>query len=264
MAFASVNGITISYRLAGPEKGSRLIFANALGTDMRIWDEVVAALSPRYRILTYDKRGHGLSDAPEGPYSLDDHVDDLLGLADHVGFTRFGMVGVSVGGLVAQRLALRAPGRIAALVLCDTAAKVGDDALWNERIATVRAKGIAAISSSILESWLPQGYRERRPADYAGWRNLLERTPLEGYIGTCATVRDADLTEAVSGIVMPVLVVAGAEDGSTPPDLVRATAERLPKARFEIIAGAGHIPAIDQPERLVALIASHFEDVGHV
>lgn len=264
MAFASVNDITISYRLTGSAGAPALVFANSLGTDSRIWDDVLAALSDRYRILTYDKRGHGMSDAPMGPYSLDDHVDDLLALLGHVEFNRFGLVGVSVGGIIAQRLALREPSRLAALVLCDTAAKVGDDTLWNNRIAAIRKGGIAAISTGILERWFAPGFKDRAPAAYAGWRNLLERCPVEGYIGTCETVRDADLTDLVSDITMPVLVVVGAEDGSTPPAIVKATADRLLNARFEIIPGAGHIPSIEQPAQLVALMNKHFEEVGYV
>lgn len=264
MSFAAIDGVTISYRLTGPANGPGLVFANSLGTDARIWDDMVGPLSAHYRVLTYDKRGHGLSDAPPGPYSLDDHVDDLLGLLDHVGFSRFAMVGVSVGGLIAQLLTLREPQRVAALVLSDTAAKVGDDTLWNNRIAAIRRGGIAAISAGILDRWFTPGFKQRDPAAYAGWRNLLERCPVDGYIATCETVRDADLTENVAGITMPVLVVVGAEDGSTPPDLVRATADRMPDARFEVIEGAGHIPSIEQPERLLELITAHFKDVGYV
>ncbi len=264
MSFGPLNGVTLHYRLTGPVNGLPLVFANSLGTDARIWDDVIAPLSTTYRILSYDKRGHGLSDAPPGPYSLDEHVDDLLGLADLAGFTRFGLAGVSIGGLIAQRTAIRKPNRIAALVLCDTAAKIGSDRMWNDRIAAVRKSGIASISEMVLDRWFSPSFKTDNPAGYAGWRNLLERTPAEGYAATCISLRDADLTDQLSSIALPTLVVAGEEDRSTPPDLVRATADRIPNARFEIIPGAGHIPSIEAPERLLALMQSYFKEIGYV
>jgi 3-oxoadipate enol-lactonase len=262
--FFRVGANVLHCRLHGAPSGPKLVLANSLGTDARIWDAVVETLANHYRILSYDKRGHGLSDAPDGPYTLDDHVDDLLALAAGAGFQNFALAGISVGGLIAQRLAIREPGRVAALVLCDTAAKVGSELMWNERIETVRRSGLAAISEMVLERWFAPDFRTNHPGAWAGWRNLLERTPVEGYVGTCASIRDADLTEQVSGIALPTLVIAGEEDRSTPPELVRETAKRIPRARFETIPGAGHIPSIEAPERLTALMQNYFTEVGHV
>ena len=126
MDFATLNGVTLAFRQDGPENGVPLVLANSLGTDARIWDYDVAKLSLRYRVLSYDKRGHGLSDAPQGPYSLDDHLADLLSLTHHLGITHFALCGVSVGGMIAQRFAARHPERLSAVVLCNTATKIGD------------------------------------------------------------------------------------------------------------------------------------------
>ena len=134
MTFARINGTLLHFRLAGPEGAPALVFVNSLGTDARIWDAVIAALSVQYRCLSYDKRGHGLSDAPAGDYTLDDHLDDLTGLLDQAGIGPAVVVGVSVGGLIAQGLALRAPERVAGLVLCCTAPRMGDAAMWTARI----------------------------------------------------------------------------------------------------------------------------------
>lgn len=264
MDFARINGLTLHYRMTGRPGGPAVVLANSLGTDARIWDAVIARLADRYRILSYDKRGHGLSDAPPAPYSLDDHAADLEGLVDHLGIDGFALAGISIGGMIAQRVALRRPGQIRALALCDTAARIGTVASWNERIDAVRTRGIAAIGDAILERWFTAAYRRDRPAELAGWRNMLIRSPAEGYAGACAALRDADLTAEIPAIGLRTLVAAGAEDLSTPPDMVRALADLLPDSRFEIIPDAGHIPSIEQPEKLAMLMEDYFREVGHV
>lgn len=264
MDFARVNGLTLHYRMTGRPGGPVIVLANSLGTDARIWDGVIARLADRYGILSYDKRGHGLSDAPPGPYSLDGHAADLEGLLDHLGLGDFALAGISVGGMIAQRVALRRPGRVKALILCDTAARIGAAASWNERIEAVRTRGMAAIADAVLDRWFTQAFRRDRPAELAGWRNMLLRTPAEGYAGTCAALRDADLTADVPAIGLRTLVVSGAEDLATPPDVVRALADLLPDARFEIVPDAAHIPSIEQPEKLATLMEDYFREVGHV
>jgi 3-oxoadipate enol-lactonase len=263
MDFARINGVLLHYRLTGPVDGPVVTLANSLGTDARIWDGVIEQLSSHYRVLSYDKRGHGLSDAPSGDYTLDQHVDDLLGLLDCLGADRMALAGVSVGGLIAQGLALRAPERLAALVLCDTAPKVGDAAGWNARIDTVRNHGLGAIADLVMDRWFSPHFQQQRPNELAGWRNLFLRGDPAGYVATCATLRDADLTGQIGTIAVPTLVVAGEADRSTPVELVRGCAEAIPGARFEILAGVGHIPSIEQPAALAALMKEFFTEVGH-
>ncbi len=260
MNFVRINGVLLHYRLAGKVGAPGLVFVNSLGTDARIWDGVIAQLAQDYRILSYDKRGHGLSDTPSGDYSLDDHLRDLDGLVARTGFSHFALCGVSIGGLIGQAFALRSPDRLSALVLCDTAPKVGEAAMWNSRAETVRNKGLAAIADPIMERWFSPGFRNNEPEALAGWRNLFLRTDPAGYSSTCATLRDADLTDAISAISTPTLVVAGSDDRATPVELVRACAEAIPGARFEILPGVGHIPSIEQPEKLAALMRSFFKE----
>lgn len=263
MSFVRINGVLLHYRLAGPPAAPVIVFANSLGTDLRIWDEVIAQLATRYRMVTYDKRGHGLSDAPPGDYSLDDHVADLAGLLDHLGIERAALCGVSIGGLIAQGFALRHPERSDRLVLCDTASKFGDATLWNGRIAAIGTGGMAAIADAVMERWFSPGFFARKPDVLAGWRNLFLRSDAAGYMSTCATLRDADLSDQARDIACPVLVIAGSADKSTPVDLVRGLAEAIPGARFEVIDGAGHIPSIEQPEALAGLIANFLEEARH-
>lgn len=263
MAFVRTNGIVLHYRVHGREGAPALALANSLGTDLRIWDGVIDVLADRYRVLSYDKRGHGLSDAPKGDYSLDDHVADLAGLLDHAGMSRVALAGVSIGGLVAQGFALRHPERLAALVLCDAVPQLGDDAMWNGRIDAIRRSGLASIADGIMERWFSPDFRRTRPDDLTGWRNLFLRSDVEGYCSTCATLRDTDLREEIGNIAVPTLVAVGEHDGSTPVPMVRACADAIPGARFEIIPDAGHLPSIEQPERLAALMATFFKEAGH-
>lgn len=263
MAFARINDVVLHFRVAGNESGPTLVLVNSLGTDARIWDEVIARFEARYRIVSYDKRGHGLSDAPAGDYRLDDHVDDLAGLLDHLKIERLALAGVSVGGMIAQGFAVRHPERLAALVLCDTAAKVGDAEFWDGRIAAIRAGGLEAIADGVMLRWFTERYRHDEPALLAGWRNMLQRMPVDGYVGTCAALRDGDLRGVVGSIATPTLVVVGEQDLATPVDLVRCLAEAIDGAQFAVIPDCGHIPSIEQPQALAALMTGFLNEVGY-
>lgn len=255
MAFARLNGVVLHHEVRGPATGPVLVFSNSLGTDFRIWNDVVAALGARYRVVLYDKRGHGLSEATPTPYTLDDHVGDLSALLDHLGVTQAVVVGLSVGGMIAQGLAARRPDLVTALILMDTAHKIGTADMWDARIDTVTSKGIGAMSDAIMERWFTPAYRSPDNPDFAGYTAMLTRTTVEGYAGTCAALRDADLTQSTAALKMPVLCIVGDQDGSTPPDLVRSTAALIAGARFEIIENAGHLPCIEQPAATARLIA---------
>ena len=262
MAFARVNGVVLHHEVRGRADGPALVFSNSLGTDFRIWDEVAATLADRYRIILYDKRGHGLSEATPAPYRLTDHVDDLVALLDHLGIDKAALVGLSVGGMIAQGLAALRPDRVAALVLCDTAHRIGTAEMWNARIDTVTSNGIASMADAIMERWFTPAYRQPGNADFVGYTNMLVRTTADGYAGTCAAIRDADLTESTRALRLPVLCVVGDQDGSTPPDLVRSTADLIAGARFEMIEGAGHIPCVEQPKATAALIGQFLNQAG--
>ena len=264
MAFSKINGITLHWHVVGPQERPAIVFSNSLGTDWRIWDRTTMLLENRYRIVTYDKRGHGLSDAPKGPYTINDHANDLLAVADLAGAERFAVVGISVGGLIAQQVVAQMPARVSALVLCDTAAKIGTAESWAGRIASIQNAGLASIADGLMERWFSKQFRQTRKAELAGWRNMLTRTPVDGYIATCEALRDADLTLQATKIGVPTLVVTGDEDGSTPPDVVRAMSNLIAGARFEIIKQSGHLPCIEQPEALAALIAGHLQEAGYV
>ena len=262
MDFRALNGVVLHVQDLGPADRPALVFANSLGTDFRIWDDVVARLADRFRIVLYDKRGHGLSDLGAPPYAMADHVDDLCGLIDHAGASEVVVCGLSVGGLIAQGLFARRPGMVKALILSDTAHKIGTAETWNQRIATVREEGLGAIADGVLKLWFTPHFHAERASELAGCRNMLVRQPVEGYAGTCAAIRDTDHTELVKRIDVPTLCLAGDQDGSTPPALVRSMAELIPGAEFAVIEGAGHIPCIEKPEAMVALIRDFLDRSG--
>ena len=262
MAFARVNGVVLHHDVRGSESGPALVFSNSLGTDFRIWEKLTAELGGRYRIVLYDKRGHGLSEATPAPYRMTDHVADLAALLDHLGIVKTAVVGLSVGGLIAQGLAAKRPDLVSALVLMDTAHKIGTAEMWNGRIDTVTTKGIGAMADAILERWFTPAYRSPDNPDFVGYAAMLTRTNVDGYAGTCAALRDADLTESTRALKIPALCIVGDQDGSTPPDLVRSTADLIEGARFEIIAGAGHLPCIEKPAETATLVGQFLNEIG--
>ncbi|MGE3308279.1 MAG: 3-oxoadipate enol-lactonase [Rhizobiaceae bacterium] len=264
MAFARVNGVVLHHQLSGPADRPVLVFSNSLGTDFRIWDKVAGALGDRWRILRYDNRGHGLSDAPPAPYRLDDHVDDLAALLAHLGIQKAAIVGLSVGGQIAQSLAARRPDLVTALVLCCTGHRIGTDEFWKARIEAVSGQGIASIADVMMQRWFTPAFRSPDNPDYAGYLNMLVRTPVEGYLGTCAALRAADLTVSTSALAIPALCIAGDQDGSTPPELVRSMSALIKGAEFRIIADAGHIPCVEQPQAVADLIGSFLVRSKHV
>lgn len=254
MPFGLFNHQVLHFRDENPGRKRTLVFVNSLGTDLGIWDEVIAHYAGEFRMLRYDLRGHGLSDAPLASYSMDDHVADLAALLDAQKIMAAIVVGLSVGGMIAQSLAGKRPDLARLLVLCDTAHRIGTPEMWNARMEAVRKGGLTSIADAVLERWFSTDFRRSRPADLAGYRNMLTRTPAQGYIGTCATLRDTDLTAAASRLTQRTLCLVGEEDGATPPALVRSLSELIPGTEFKTIPCAGHLPCVEQPEVLAGWI----------
>ncbi|MBP2550727.1 3-oxoadipate enol-lactonase [Neorhizobium galegae] len=262
MKFMRIGDLVLSHDVHGLGSGKpALVFINSLGTDRRIWDRVVAELAGDFTILTFDKRGHGLSDLGEPPYRIEDFSADLAGLIDHYGLSDVILCGLSVGGLIALSLYDTRPDLVRAIVFADTAHKIGTAEFWAARIDAVRQNGIASILEPVMTRWFTAPYRVPDNADYRGYCTMLVRQPPEGYAGTCAAIRDADFTAVARTIAVPALCVVGEEDGSTPPDVVRSLADLVPGARFEIIPGAAHIPCVETPELFLALLRGFVADL---
>jgi 3-oxoadipate enol-lactonase len=257
MKFVQANGLVTHYLDHGRRDAPPLVFINSLGTDFRIWAEVAGILAPDFRIVLYDKRGHGLSQSGPDENDMADYARDLAALLDRVGVDRATIVGLSIGGLIAQELYRRRPERVAALVLCDTAAKIGTDESWDQRIGEVERGGIEAIADSVLERWFTADFRGQRPAELAGMRAMLTRTPIGGYLAACGALKRADLRPHAGRIEAPTLCLVGDQDGSTPVALVKETAALIPGSRFEVIEGAGHLPNVERPRIVAEWVAEH-------
>lgn len=265
MPFVDTGELVVHVAAYGPaDAATTLVFANSLGTDFRIWDQVrdrlMDRVGPDLRLVFMDKRGHGLTEM--GPStSLAGNVADMAAVLDHLGAARVVVCGLSVGGQIALGYAAAHADRLAGLILCDTAHKIGSPEMWQARIDTVRDKGIAVLADPILERWFGAGFRNGRPVELAGYRTMLIRTPAEGYARMCETIRDTDLTDAARTVAVPTLVMVGSEDGSTPPALVAEMAALIPGAELHTIPGAGHLPCIEDPDLVARLIAGHLDRI---
>ncbi|MGE0280650.1 MAG: 3-oxoadipate enol-lactonase [Rhizobiaceae bacterium] len=255
MQFARLNGIVMHYQLIGTAPGKpTLVFANSLGTDFRIWRDVVLRLAGDYAIVLYDKRGHGLSTLGDAPHRIETHAADSAALLDHLSVKSAIFCGLSIGGLIAQALYAARPDLIRAIIFCDTAHKIGTAEMWNGRIASARGPGIASFADGVMEKWFTPDFHAYRADELSGYRTMLARQSVEGYAAACAAIRDADFSAVARRIAVPAMCVVGDQDGSTPPELVRWLADLVPGARFEIIADAAHIPCVEQPAALTALL----------
>ena len=264
MQFVQTEAGSIHVSDQGPKDADAVVFSNSLGTDLRVWDKIVTLMPAGLRIVRYDKRGHGLSDCPpRGTWGMGDHVADAAAVMDALGVKDAVFVGLSIGGMIAQGLAAERPELVRGMVLCDTAAKIGSPEMWEDRIQAIEAGGVAALQDAILERWFTKAFREGQAGEFALWRNMLVRTTLDGYVGSCAAIRDTDLRESTARLRIPTLAICGDQDGATPPDLVRETAETIPGATFELIRGAGHIPGVEQPEMTATAIRTFLKRIGH-
>jgi 3-oxoadipate enol-lactonase len=208
------------------------VLSNSLGTDFSMWDLQMPAFTEHFRVLRYDSYGHGASTFAAGGFGIDRLGQDVVRLLDHLGIATVSFCGLSVGGLVGQWLGLNAAKRLGKLVLCNTAAQIGTAEGWNARIDAINNGGIPSISTGILERWFTAPFHEREPGTVDRFRKILEATPPESYIATCAAIRDADLRDEVSKIRAQTLVIAGTQDKATPPEGGRFLNERIAGSKY--------------------------------
>ncbi|SDJ17625.1 3-oxoadipate enol-lactonase [Aliiruegeria lutimaris] len=262
MRMIEANGIALHVREDGDPAGKPVVFSNSLSTDLRLWDAILPLLPAGLRLIRYDKRGHGLSDCPDGPYALDDLVADAEALLEALDIRDCVFVGLSVGGLTGQDLAGRRPDLIRAAVLSNTAARMGDPAMWQARMEAIRAGGLDSIAEAVMDRWFGPAFRHR--PEVAAWKNMMTRMPREGYLGCCAAIAAADLTECTAALTLPVLGISGSADGACPAENTAAMIETIAGARMEVIDGTGHLPCVEEPETYARLLTEFLEETGHV
>lgn len=241
------DGCPIAYRLDGPEGRPVVLLSNSLGTTLGMWEPQLAALTARHRVLRYDSRGHGDSGVPPGPCTMERLGRDALALLDALGLERVSFAGVSMGGMVGMWLGVHAGHRLERLVIANSAAWIGPREPWDERIATVRARGMEAIVPAVIERWFTPRFRAAEPETVERVAAMLRATPVEGYAACCAAVRDQDQREAIRGIKVPTLVVAGTHDLATPPAKAQEIAAAIEGARL-VELDAAHLSNIERAE----------------
>lgn len=244
-------------RLDGPERAPALLLCNSLGTTLEMWEPQVPALATRFRLVRYDRRGHGGSPVPPGPYSIEDLGRDAIALLDELGIERASFCGLSIGGMVGMWLASEAPERIDRVVLCCTAPILPPREQWLERATTVRAQGVAAIADASLDRWFtplaPRSLVET-------FRTMLVATPAEGYAGCCEALADLDLRDRLAAIEAPTLVITGAEDPVAPPEAGELLAACISGARHVTVAGTRHIANAEQPSTFTQHLLAHLTE----
>ena len=232
MPTARLADVTLHYEIDGDAAAPPLILSNSLGTTLEMWEPQMPALAPRFRVIRYDSRGHGQSTAPPGPYTLEQVANDALNLLDALKVVRAHFCGLSMGGVVGMWLGIHAPQRIDRLVLANTAAKIGTADMWNARIDAARKGGMASIASAVFARWFSAPLLEAPTPIIARMRATFTGLSAEGYVASCAAVRDMDQRHLVGRIRAPTLVIAGTEDQATPAADGRFIAEQVPKARY--------------------------------
>ncbi|GAA4225469.1 3-oxoadipate enol-lactonase [Sagittula marina] len=260
MQMAQIGDIRLHYALTGPEDGMPVVFANSLGTDFRLWDKILPLLPEGLRILRFDKRGHGLSEVPDAPYSMGALITDTERLMDHVGMKNAVFVGLSIGGMIAQGLAAKRLDLVRAMVLSNTGAKIGTRDMWADRIAAVNENGLGFILDPTMDRWFSQSFQQTE--EFPGWQQMFLRTPVAGWTGCAAAIAGTDFMNSTSGLRLPTLAIAGSEDGSTPPDLVFETADLIPGVQKHLIRGAGHLPCVENPEEYGRVLSDFLKAQG--
>ena len=253
-----VNDIDVHYTLEGPVAGPSVIMSHSLATDLSMWDPQAAVLAKRYRVLRYDTRGHGGTDAPAGAYSLDQLADDARGLLRALGIERTHWVGLSMGGMIGQTLALSMPGVLHSLTLCDTSSRVPAEAkpLWDERIAVAETKGMDPHVEPTIGRWFTPKFVESRPDVIKPVREMIRRTNPRGYAGCCHAIRALDLTDRLGAIRLPTLIIVGAQDVGTPVAASQAIHERIRGSELVILDPASHLSNLEQPESFTQALES--------
>ena len=251
MPFVRPNDLTVHYDFAGPHDAPVVLLVNSLASNVHMWDEQINAVSRKHRVLRYDMRGHGLTDTTpaDDPSAsgIERLADDAIALADILGVNRFDLVGLSIGGMVAQRVAARHPARVGSLVLCATGNRLGTIPIWDERLATVEREGLDAIVDSTMGRWFTEQTHAERPELVQGFANMVRRTPKAGYLACGRAVRDADLRADDALIRARTLIVAGAHDATASPAVGAELREAIAGAQLEMVHAAAHIFNAERP-----------------
>lgn len=261
MPICDLGDIALHYREEGDPKGAPVVFSHGLGLDLRLWDEIIPRLPQHLRLIRYDLRGHGGSSVPPPPYSMGTMVRDAERLLEALGVRDCVFIGLSLGGMIAQGLAVKRLDLVRGLVLSNTATKIATPEIWEARMAQIRQGGLEAVAEAAMERWFSRAFR--RAGGHLPWRERFLASPEPGYLGGCAAIAGTDFYTPTASLTLPTLVIAGSEDGATPPDLMRETAALIAGAEFQLIRGVGHLPCVENPAGYAALLNGFLTRIAH-
>ncbi len=255
MPFVDLGVARSHYNLQGKPGAPVLVLSNSLGTNYSMWDPQLAEFKKHFHVLRYDTRGHGQSSVTPGPYSIEQLANDVIALLDAVGLDRVHFCGLSMGGMIGMWLAAHAPDRFKKIVLCNTAAKIGNAETWNVRIEAVQKDGMKPIAAAVVERWFSPAFRRNAPAIIAATQKMLEDANPEGYAACCAAVRDFDYREKLGSIHTPTLVISGTHDPATPPSDGHFLEAHIPGARYAEL-NAAHLSNIEDHDRFTQVVSA--------
>ena len=260
----TANGITVNYTLDGPADAPVVTLSHSLAADLAMWDPQMKALTAKYRVLRYDTRGHGGTDAPTGGYTLEQLAEDARALLGVLGIARTHWIGLSMGGMIGQALALSSPGLFLSLALCDTSSRVPAEArpVWQERIKTAETQGMEPLVEPTIGRWFTAPFREQRGDVVDPVRTRIRTTSPRGYAGCCHAIAALDLTDRLSAIKLPTLIVVGEEDQGTPVAASQAIEAKIAGSQLEIIKSAAHLSNLEQPEAFTRIVTGFLSRVA--
>jgi len=254
--------VKLHHAVDGPADAPALVLSSSLGTTLAMWEPQIAQLAASFRVVRYDRRGHGRSPVAAGATTIDDLGRDLLELLDALDLEQVSFCGLSLGGVEGMWLAVNAPERVRRLALCCTAPAFAPRQSWVDRAATVRADGVEAIAKAVLARWFRPAHHDGHPDVVAHFRAMLESTPSEGYAACCDVLADVDLTPRLAEIAAPTLVVTGSDDPVVTSADGDALAAAIPNAAHTVVEGAAHIANVEQPKAFMAALLRHLGDGG--
>jgi 3-oxoadipate enol-lactonase len=257
----TANGIHMHYTLNGPASAPVVTLSHSLATNLAMWEPQLSALAARYRVLRYDTRGHGGTDAPSGPYSLDQLAEDAVALVRALDIETTHFVGLSMGGMIGQVLALTRPEMLRSLILCDTSSRVPSEAMsvWDDRIRVAGSQGMEPHVEPTIGRWFTPPFAAKNPAIIESVRAMIRQTAPQGYVGCCHAIKALDLTDRLSAIAVRTLIVVGEDDLGTPVAASRAIHERIRGSEFAILTSASHLSNIEQAEAFTKTLLDFLE-----
>lgn len=261
---ATINGIEMNYEVSGRSDAPAVVLHHPLATNLSTWDALTAALEPNYRVVRFDARGHGKTEAPEGPYAFETLAADVVGLMDHLGIDKARFLGLSMGGMVGQYLGILYPDRFHCLCLVATTSAVPAQAhpLWDERIRVASTGSLSELVEGAIVRWVVPETKTNKPEVVAQLTAMMEATPPKGYIGWCQAIRNLNITDRLKEIRVPTCVIVGESDPSTPPAAAEVIHREIAGSELVVIPGVSHMLHLEDPEAFHAKVLPFFAAHG--